>query len=79
MLARDINDAITSYNPATGFTPDKGTQQTDEDLERAGVPTINVVERMAQGRRVGRQVDRGNGPHHPLGQAATGRTSSSHP
>jgi hypothetical protein len=44
MLARDINDAITSYNPATGFTPDKGTQQTDEDLERAGVPTINVVE-----------------------------------
>lgn len=44
MLARDINDAITSYNPATGFTPDRGTQQTDEDLERAGVPTINVVE-----------------------------------
>ena len=44
MLSRDINDAITSYNPATGFTPDKGTQQTDEDLERAGVPTINVVE-----------------------------------
>jgi nicotinamidase-related amidase len=44
MLARDINDAFTSYNPATGFTPDKGTQQTDEDLERAGVPTINVVE-----------------------------------
>jgi nicotinamidase-related amidase len=44
MLARDINDAITSYNPQTGFTPDKGTQQTDADLERAGVPTINVVE-----------------------------------
>jgi nicotinamidase-related amidase len=44
MLARDINDAISSYNPATGFTPDKGTQQTDEDLERAGVPTINVVD-----------------------------------
>jgi len=44
MLARDINDAFTSYNPSTGFTPDKGTQQTDEDLERAGVPTINVVE-----------------------------------
>jgi len=44
MLARDINDAITSYNPAAGFTPDRGTQQTDEDLERAGVPTINVVE-----------------------------------
>lgn len=44
LLARDVNDAFTSYNPATGFTPDKGTQQTDEDLERAGVPTINVVD-----------------------------------
>ena len=44
MLARDINDAFTSYDPATGFTPDRGTQQTDEDLERAGVPTINLVE-----------------------------------
>ncbi|MGA2408683.1 MAG: NPCBM/NEW2 domain-containing protein [Bacteroidales bacterium] len=44
MLARDINDAITSYNPATGFTPDNGTQQTDEDLELAGIPTINVVD-----------------------------------
>jgi hypothetical protein len=44
MLAKDINDAITSYNPTTGFTPDKGTQQTDEDLERAGIPLINVVD-----------------------------------
>jgi hypothetical protein len=44
MLARDINDAFTSYDPATGFTPDQGTEQTDDDLERAGVPTINVVE-----------------------------------
>jgi hypothetical protein len=44
LLARDINDAFTTYNPDTGFTPDQGTKQTDEDLERAGVPTINVVE-----------------------------------
>jgi nicotinamidase-related amidase len=44
MLARDMNDAFTSYNPQTGFTPDQGTRQTDEDLERAGVPTINVVD-----------------------------------
>jgi len=44
MLARDINDAFTSYDPVTGFTPDRGTQQTDEDLERAGVPTINAME-----------------------------------
>jgi nicotinamidase-related amidase len=44
MLARDINDAITIYDPAKGYTPDTGTQQTDDDLERAGVPTINVVD-----------------------------------
>jgi hypothetical protein len=44
MLARDINDAQTSYNPAAGYHPDKGTQQTDEDIERAGIPTINVVD-----------------------------------
>ena len=50
MVARDVNDAFTSYDPKTGFTPDRGTRQTDEDLERAGVPTINVVE---QWRRAG--------------------------
>ena len=44
LLARDINDAFTSYDPHSGFTPDQGTSQTDDDLERAGIPTINVVE-----------------------------------
>ncbi len=44
MLARDINDAFTHYDPVTGFTPDNGTQQTDEVIERAGIPTINVVD-----------------------------------
>lgn len=44
MVARDLNDAFTAYEPDNGFTPDKGTQQTDEDLERAGIPLINVVE-----------------------------------
>lgn len=48
MLARDINDAITIYDPVAGFTPDKGTQQTDEDLERAGVPTINFAEELGK-------------------------------
>jgi hypothetical protein len=43
MIARDINDANTNYDPATGYTPDQGTQQTDEDLQRAGVPMINAV------------------------------------
>lgn len=44
MVARDINDAFTAYEPDSGFTPDKGTQQIDEDLERAGIPLINVVD-----------------------------------
>jgi hypothetical protein len=44
MLARDINDAITIYDPVKGFTPDMGTQKTDEDIEKAGIPTINVVD-----------------------------------
>ena len=43
MVARDINDAFTNYDPAKGFNPDMGTQQIDEDLERAGIPLINVV------------------------------------
>ena len=46
VLARDINDAFTHYDPKSGFTPDDGTRQTDEDLERAGVPTINMVEEL---------------------------------
>ncbi len=43
MLARDINDAQTEYNPNANITPDDGTRITDEDLERAGVPSINVA------------------------------------
>ncbi len=44
MVARDLNDAFTSYLPDTGFTPDIGTQQIDDDLERAGIPMINVAD-----------------------------------
>lgn len=44
MVARDMNDAFTAYEPDKGFTPDKGTQQIDEDLERAGIPLINVAD-----------------------------------
>jgi len=46
MLARDINDAFTNYNPGTGYTPDDGTAQVDRDLERAGIGTLNFVEEM---------------------------------
>ncbi len=45
-VARDLNDAFTHYDATAGFTPDDGTAQIDDDLERAGVPTLNMVEEM---------------------------------
>ena len=44
MLARDINDALTSYFPDKGYTPDMGTIEIDNNLEQGGVPTVNMVE-----------------------------------
>ena len=44
MVAGDINDAFTTYDPDQGYTPDKGTRQIDEDLQRAGIPLVDVVE-----------------------------------
>lgn len=43
ILARDCTDAITHYDPETCYTPDDGTAQTVADIERAGVPTINLL------------------------------------
>jgi hypothetical protein len=51
VLARDLNDALTHYDPSVPYTPDDGTAQTDADLERAGIPTINIVEEI---RKTGR-------------------------
>jgi hypothetical protein len=42
MLARDLNDAITVYNPSAAYTPDRGTTETDENLQLAGVLNINM-------------------------------------
>jgi nicotinamidase-related amidase len=44
LLARDLNDALTIYDPATGYTPDKGTTEIDENLQAAGIPNINMGE-----------------------------------
>jgi hypothetical protein len=41
-LARDLNDAFTNYNPAAGYTPDKGTTEINENLQKGGVPCINM-------------------------------------
>ena len=50
VLCRDINDAFTHYAPDARFTPDDGTAETDRDLERAGIPTINMVDEMRKAR-----------------------------
>ncbi|MDR2346466.1 MAG: NPCBM/NEW2 domain-containing protein [Planctomycetaceae bacterium] len=41
-LARDLNDAFTHYNPESGYTPDKGTTEINENLQKGGVPCINM-------------------------------------
>jgi nicotinamidase-related amidase len=43
-LARDLNDAFTHYDPETGFTPDEGTARINADLQRGGIPCINMGE-----------------------------------
>jgi hypothetical protein len=45
-VCRDINDAITRYDPATGYTPDDGTAQTDDDLQRGGIDMINMIDEL---------------------------------
>ncbi|MDR1593456.1 MAG: NPCBM/NEW2 domain-containing protein [Prevotellaceae bacterium] len=42
MLARDLNDAYTAYEPERGYTPDDGTTEIDENLQKAGVPNVNM-------------------------------------
>jgi hypothetical protein len=42
LLARDLNDAITLYDPATGYTPEKGTTEIDENLQAVGIPRDNM-------------------------------------
>jgi nicotinamidase-related amidase len=42
MLARDLNDAFTAYEPDRNYTPDTGTTQIDENLQQAGIPNINM-------------------------------------
>jgi len=46
ILARDLTDAETSYDPDAGFTPDLGTEKDVADVERSGIPTINMAEEM---------------------------------
>jgi nicotinamidase-related amidase len=45
-VARDLNDAYCGHDADAGITPDDGTARTDDDLERAGVPLINLMEEL---------------------------------
>jgi hypothetical protein len=46
ILARDLTDAETSYDPDRGLTPDLGTAKDIADVERSGIPTIDMAEEM---------------------------------
>ncbi len=46
VLARDLTDAETLYDPDHGLTPDAGTEKDVADVERSGIPTINIVDEM---------------------------------
>ena len=46
ILARDLTDAETSYDPERGFTPDTGTEKDIGDVERSGIPTIDMAEEL---------------------------------
>jgi nicotinamidase-related amidase len=44
LLARDLNDAITQYNPSTGYTPDDGTTEINGNLQAVGITIVNMGE-----------------------------------
>ena len=46
LVARDLVEAWTQYDPTTGYTPDVGNAQSVVELERGGVATINAVEEL---------------------------------
>ena len=55
IFARDLAFAWTTYNPATGYTPSTGNAQAADDLERAQIPTIMMIEEL---RKLGLWDDR---------------------
>jgi nicotinamidase-related amidase len=55
VLARDLTDAETLYDPEHAFTPDLGTERDIADIERSGIPSINMLDEM---RRAGAWNDK---------------------
>jgi len=54
ILARDLTDACTEYDPARGYTPDDGTAEVVRHLERHCFPTVHMVDEL---RKAGRWRD----------------------
>ncbi len=46
ILARDLTDAETSYDPDRGLTPDLGTAKDIADVEKSGIPTTDMAAEM---------------------------------
>ncbi len=46
LVARDLVEAWTHYDPSRGFTPDVGNAASVADLERAGIPTIHLADEL---------------------------------
>ena len=46
VFARDLAFAWTAYDPSRGYTPSRGNAQAADDLERAGIPTIVMVDEL---------------------------------
>ena len=46
IFARDLAFAWTGYDPAKGYTPTTGNAQAADDLERARIPTMMMVEEL---------------------------------
>ncbi|MDR0537358.1 MAG: NPCBM/NEW2 domain-containing protein, partial [Tannerellaceae bacterium] len=47
-LARDLNDAFTTYDPHNHYTPDDGTTEINQNLQLAGIPSVNMAETFRQ-------------------------------
>ena len=46
ILARDLTEAVTKYDPENNYTPDDGTTQSVKAIERVSMPTIDMAEEL---------------------------------
>jgi nicotinamidase-related amidase len=42
LLARDLNDAYTAYEPERAYTPDTGTEEINDQLQKANIPGVDL-------------------------------------